>query len=71
MGNMADGQWFAGVTTEDALRERKELLEADWDSLLAWCGVLEQLREKGAVCVVGHSEALNACEAEGLTLVDL
>ena len=71
MGNMADGQWFAGVTTEDALRERKELLEADWDGLLSWCGVLDQIREKGAVCVVGHSEALNACEAEGLTLVDL
>jgi shikimate dehydrogenase len=32
---------------------------------------LKRAAEKGAVCVVGHSEALNACEAEGLTLVDL
>ena len=71
MGNLADGNWICGSTYEAALRERKELLEADWDGLLSWCGLLEQLREKGTVCVVGHSEALNACEAEGLTLVDL
>ena len=71
MGHIADSQWFVGLTYEDALRERKELLEASWDDLLAWCGVLEQLREKGAVCVVGHGEALKTCEAEGLTLVDL
>ena len=71
MGYMADGQWFVGTTYEDSLRERKELLEADWDSLLSWCGMLRQLREQGTVCVVGHSEALKGCDAEGLTLVDL
>ena len=71
MGHIADSQWLVGLTYEDALRERKELLEASWDDLLAWCGVLEQLREKAAVCVGGHGEALKTCEAEGLTLVDL
>ena len=71
LGGMADGSWFAGFTYDDAIRERKELLNADWDQLLAWCDMLEQLEALSAVCVVGHSEALNACEAEGLTLVDL
>ena len=71
LGGMADGSWFAGFTYDDAVRERKELLNADWDQLLAWCDMLEQLEALSAVCVVGHSEALNACEAEGLTLVDL
>ena len=71
LGSMAESQWFAGLTYEDAVQERRELLEADWDQLLAWSGMLDKLKDLGAVCVVGHSEALNACEAEDLTVVDL
>ena len=71
LGNMADAKWFAGVTAENAIQERRELLEATWDQLLSWCDMLDRFQDLAAICVVGHSEALKACEAEGLTLVDL
>ena len=71
LGAMADNRWFSGLTYEDAVQERREMLEADWDSLLAWTGMLDRLKDLGAVCVVGHGEALNACEKENLTVVDL
>lgn len=68
-GGIADSQWFAGLTYEDAVRERRELLSATQEDLLAWCGMLDRMTKEAGVCVVGHSEALNACE--GLTVVDL
>ena len=70
-GAMADQQWFAGLTHADAVRERRELLNATWEDLLGWCGVLENMARDCGICVVGHAGALESCAEEGLTLVDL
>ena len=70
-GGIADQFWFMGLGYEDAVLERRQLLQATWEDLLHWCSLLETMAKDGAVCVVGHSEALNACETEELTVVDL
>ena len=70
-GVLADQLWFSGLTYEDSVQERRELLHATQEDLLGWCELLTSMAEAGAVCVVGHNEALNACDAENLTIVDL
>lgn len=70
-GAIADQRWFAGLKREDAVRERRELLHATQDDLLHWCHMLNAMARDGAACVVGHSDALNACQDENLTIVDL
>ena len=69
-GALADGQWFQGLSYEDAVAERRQLLKATMDDLTAWCPALEALA-KGAVCVVGHSDALGDCAEEGMTVCDI
>ena len=70
-GQIADQDWFMGFTYDDAVAERRQLLSADAASLARWCKGLDALREQAAVCVVGHTDALNACEAENLTVWDI
>ena len=69
-GSLADSQWLAGFTYEDNVAERRELLNATWEDLEGWCNALDAMAE-GAVCVVGHSDALDACANEHLTVVDV
>ena len=70
-GRMADGDWFAGSGFEDALTERKQLLNASTAELSKWCVALDALRENASVCVVGYASALDACAAEELTIIDI
>lgn len=70
-GRTADARYFAGFDRNSALKERQEILHADGDKLLPWLGTLDQMGKCGAVCVVGHAGALNACESENLTIWDL
>ena len=70
-GAMADQDWFAGFGYEEALAERRALLEAKAEDLLRWCDVLDSLREKAAVCVVGYADALTACAGEELAVMDI
>ncbi len=70
-GSLADRDWFAGFSYEQALAERRQLLSAKTSDLARWCPVLEALREQAAVCVVGYADALNACADESLTVVDI
>ena len=69
-GRLADVQWFSGFTYEKAAQERKDLLEAKPQDLVRWCAALETLKD-GPVCVVGYQEALDRCQAEGLTIYDI
>jgi Zn-dependent M16 (insulinase) family peptidase len=71
IGQTADGDWFFGWTREQALAERKELLNATTEELTKWCDALESLKEDAGICVVGYADALAACEAEGLTVLDI
>lgn len=70
-GRTADARYFAGLDRDAARKERREILHADADKLLSWLGTLNQMGKCGAVCVVGHADALSACESENLTIWDL
>lgn len=68
-GAAADDFYFTGITDEDQIRMRKEMLATDKEKLLSLCGVLKSLADNGAVCVVGHEAALKECD--GLEIVEL
>ena len=70
-GIIADQLWFAGINHDSAVLERRQLLEATAEDLLGWCNLLDAMARDAAVCVVGHSDALNACEEETLTILEL
>lgn len=61
-GLVADERWLSGVTEEDMKTLRQQILSADREQLNAWCKALETMAQNGAVCVVGHQDALNRCE---------
>ncbi len=69
-GARADNEWFAGKTEADLRQLRTEILAADGEKLLTWCSALEHMAQTGAVCVVAHEEALQACEAEQLVIAE-
>lgn len=60
-GAAADDFWFTGITDDEQIRIRGEMLSTDRTGLLAQCGILDKLAENGAVCVVGHEGALKEC----------
>ncbi len=68
-GAIADSRWFAGLSYEDAVQERRELLSATQEDLVSWGDMLARMAREAGVCVMGHSEALGVCQ--GLTIVDL
>ena len=70
-GAMADNDWFAGLGYEEAAAERKQLLTATSADLAKWRDALDSLRDKAAVCVVGYADALDGCEEEKLTILDI
>lgn len=64
-----DQQILSGITSEKLRQMRADILATDDEALLKWCDVLDKMAEDGAVCVIGHEDALNACAAENLTLL--
>ena len=58
-----------GYTREEAERIRKQILYAVPEDLVRCAEWLEPFSRDGAVCVVGHRDALEKCE--GLTVRDL
>jgi len=71
VGSVADTRWFCGITDENMAKDRGELLRSTGEDLRRWCNALRSFAQDGAVCVVGHGEALAACEEENLTVVDI
>ena len=70
-GAGADRDWFSGFGMEHAVAERQQMLSATTADLTKWCDALDALREQASVCVVGYADALAACEAENLTVIDI
>ncbi len=60
-GARADTLWFFGLTKADQKALRQQVLATTRQDILDWCPVLEKSAQEGAVCVVGHEEALKAC----------
>ena len=61
-GALADNRWLTGFTREEAEKTRREVLNTTMEDLVACAQWLEQFDSQGAVCVVGHSDALSACD---------
>lgn len=68
-GAAADDFYFTGITDEEQIRIRREMLATDRAKLLAFCDILDKLAENGAICVVGHEAALKECG--GLEIAEL
>ena len=68
-GITADNFWFSGVTDEDRLKTRRQMLATDRAALTDWCETFEKIAADGAVCVVGHSAALD--EFPGLEVFEI
>ena len=61
-GRSADDFYLSGFTDEDRIRIRSEILNTKVGDLAGLKDVLEDMAEKGTVCVVGPRPALDACE---------
>lgn len=61
-GTVADELWFSGVTDEERILMRRQMLSANRESLTEWCPLFEKMANEGTVCVVGHEDALKKCE---------
>ena len=60
-GRSADDFWFSGLTDEDRIRIRREILETTPEDLLRWIGAFRALANEGSVCVIGPETGLAAC----------
>lgn len=56
-GAVGDSQYFTGISREDALNERREMLHTTKEQMRAWVPALKALAE-GPLCVVGPQSAL-------------
>ena len=61
-GALADSRWMAGITPEDTEKLRHEVLNTTLEDLISCEKWLEAFEREGAVCVVGHADALSACD---------
>lgn len=68
-GDYADSLLFMGVTEEDRIQRRREMLHTTREQLLDLCRIFDKLAEEGAICVTGSEDALKACE--GLTVFNI
>ena len=68
-GRAADDFYMSGFRDEDRIRFRKEMLGTKPEDLAAQKEALQNMAEKGTVCVAGPREALESCE--GLEIVTL
>ena len=60
-GKLADVRWFKGITDEKRRAERERVLRMTPADLTAWLPALEAFAADGAVCVIGHRGAVEAC----------
>lgn len=65
----ADNLLFMGVSEEDRIQMRKEMLHTTREQLLDLCRIFDKLAEEGAICVTGSEDALKTCE--GLTVFNI
>lgn len=69
IGYHADCRLFSGITDEDRIAVRREMLTADKKQLLELCGFFDEMAKDAAVCVVGYEDSLKECG--GLTVFEL
>ena len=60
-GSAADEFYFTGITEEEQIRIRREMLATDKKKLLELCVIFDEMAKNGAICVVGHEAALKEC----------
>ncbi len=68
-GETADLYYLRGITEEDRVRMRREMMATTGASLQALVPMLEEITRRGTVCVVGSAAILD--KVEGLTKLEL
>jgi hypothetical protein len=69
MGLMGDIRHWKGITQEERIANRKALLTATREQLVALCDSLESTLAQGSTCVIGSEKQLTAC-GEKLEVVE-
>ena len=59
-GAAADANFLRGITYEDRLNMRREMLSLKKDDLLAFCELFEKMAKGNAVCIFGSPAALDS-----------
>lgn len=70
-GCSADMDAFQGISYEDRLRVRRQMLALKKEDLLSYCGLLEAMADGSAACVIGPGNALPMDSGERWTVYRL
>lgn len=68
-GAAADNLWLCGIDYEERKERYRKTLSTSGEDLLRWAGVLRDMAQNGAVCVVGGEELIASCE--GLKVIEV
>ena len=68
-GKIADIRWFKHVTDEARQADRERILRMTPNDLAAWLDALTRFTREGAVCVIGHQAAVDACGGDLHTVI--
>ncbi len=60
-GYLSDCRLFSGITDEDRIAVRKEMLTADKAQLKELCEFFDEMAKAETVCVVGFEESIKTC----------
>ncbi len=63
LGALADGRWFRGITRQDLIAQRREMLETTPEDLLRALPAMEAALAGGSTCVIGGEKHLKQCES--------
>lgn len=61
-GGIADSDMLSGVSYDDKLKMRREMLATTKKDLLDLCGLFEKMAEDNSVCVFGNAGALSSLD---------
>lgn len=58
-GQLADFDYFSGITYEDRLNANKQMLSMEKEDLLSYCDLFDAMAKGNSVCIIGSSEKLS------------
>ena len=63
-GTIADMRYWRGITQDDLIRERREMLATTPADLAGLAGEVEELVKNGSVCVLGSQKQIDSCGSQ-------
>lgn len=61
-GQLADFDYFSGITYEDRLNANKQMLSMEKEDLLSYCDLFDAMAKGNSVCIIGSSEKLSGLD---------